>query len=195
MGIWSTTLFGAGGVIQWQRWGGTLELLIAAPSPFLLVLIGQTAAPATVGLYSITATLLWGRLFFGVPLHIAHPLAFAASIPATIAGLAAMGIVMASTFVLYRYGAAFSNLLEYPVWLITGLLVPVGLLPGWVRPIGWCLAPTWGVRAIRNAAIGGDPWPPIGMCLALGLVYLGIGALTMANFERLARARATLSLT
>jgi ABC-2 type transport system permease protein len=195
MGIWSTTLFGAGGVIQWQRFGGTLELLIAAPPPFLLVLIGQTAAPATVGLYSIAATLVWGRVFFGVPLHIAHPLAFVCSIPATIAGLAAMGIVMASTFVLYRYGMAFSNLLEYPIWLITGLLVPVTLLPGWVEPIGWLFAPTWGVRAIRDAALGGNAWPAIGACLGLAVAYLALGAVTMANFERLARKRATLSLT
>ena len=29
MGIWSSTLFGSGGAIQWQRWQGTLEILIA----------------------------------------------------------------------------------------------------------------------------------------------------------------------
>ena len=28
--------------------------------------------------------------------------------------------------------------------------------PDWVRPISWVLAPTWGVRAIREAALGGD---------------------------------------
>jgi hypothetical protein len=33
------------------------------------------------------------------------------------------------------------------------------------------------------------------MCIALGLVYLGLGALALRNFERLARTRATLSLT
>ena len=38
MGIWSSTLFGSGGAIQWQRWQGTLELLVAAPPPFLLVI-------------------------------------------------------------------------------------------------------------------------------------------------------------
>ena len=26
MGVWSSTLFGSGGMIQWQRWQGTLEL-------------------------------------------------------------------------------------------------------------------------------------------------------------------------
>src|SRR2546426_7443235 len=31
MGIWSATLFGSGGLIQWWRWEGTLELAVGAP--------------------------------------------------------------------------------------------------------------------------------------------------------------------
>ncbi len=91
---------------------------------------------------------------------------------------------------------AFSNLLEYPVWLATGLLVPLTLLPAWVGPISWVLAPTWGIEAIRDAAIGGSSaWPEIGMCAALGVVYLALGTVLLRNFERLARQRATLALT
>ena len=37
MGTWSSTLFGSGGMIQWERWQGTLEMLVAAPAPFLVV--------------------------------------------------------------------------------------------------------------------------------------------------------------
>ena len=82
---------------------------------------------------------------------------FALALPATVIGLGLLGLVLASTFILYRNANAMSNLLEYPVWLVTGLLVPLSLLPGWVEPIGWVLAPTWGVEAIRAAALGGDP--------------------------------------
>ena len=196
MGIWSATLFASGGAIQWQRWQGTLELSIASPAPFLLVLLPMTLASATIGLYSLTGTLLWGRILFGVPFEVDKPLVFLLAIPATVIGLGLLGLVMASTFILWRNANALSNLLEYPIWLVTGLLVPISLLPGWVTPLSWVLAPTWGVRAIRDAALGGgDPLAAIGMCLALGALYLGIGALTVRHFEQLARNRATLSLT
>ena len=66
-GIWSSTLFGSGGAIQWQRWQGTLELLVAAPAPFFLVVLPLTLATATIGIYSLCATLLWGRVAFGIP--------------------------------------------------------------------------------------------------------------------------------
>ena len=195
MGIWSATLFGSGGAIQWQRWQGTLEYVIGVPTPLILVVLPMTIATASIGLYSLTMTLIWGRLLFGVPLELVHPFAFVVAVPATVLGLGLLGLLLASTFILYRHANAMSNLLEYPVWLVTGLLVPLTLLPGWVRPISWVLAPTWGVRAIRDAAIGGDPWPAIGMCLLLGAVYFALATIFLRHFERLARERATLALT
>jgi ABC-2 type transport system permease protein len=194
MGIWSATLFGSGGAIQWQRWQGTLELMVGAPPPLVAILLPLTVATATIGIYSVVATLAWGRLFFGMPLDFAHPFQLALALPTTILSLGMLGLLLASTFVLYRQANAFSNLLEYPVWLATGLLVPLSLLPGWVTPISWILSPTWGMRAVREAAFGGDAWPEMAVCAALGLVYLGLGALALQNFERLARSRATLSL-
>jgi ABC-2 type transport system permease protein len=63
-----------------------------------------------------------------------------------------------------------------------------------VRPIGWLLAPTWGMRAIRDSALGGDPWPAIGMCLALAVAYLVVGVLALRVVLRRAREQATLAL-
>ena len=195
MGIWSSTLFGCGGIIQWERYQGTLEVLMTAPVPFVLVMIPATLANASIGIYSLLATLLWGRVFFGVPFELADPLLFFIAVPVTIVSLGFMGLVIASTFILYRNANALSNLLEYPVWLATGLIVPVALLPDWATPISWVLGPTWGMRAIRYSALGGDAVGPLLMTLALGAVYLVVGAIFLGHFERLARERATLALT
>ena len=196
MGIWSSTLFGSGGALQWNRWQGTLELLVAAPPPFIVVLLPLTLATSVTGAYALLATLFWGRVFFGVPLHLAHPVAFFVAVPVAVLALGLMGLLMASSFVLYRNANALSNLLEYPVWLATGLLFPVALLPVWVEPISWVLAPRWGVDAIRHAAMGGGSvWFPLAMCALVGAVYLAAAAAFLRVFERAARARATLSLT
>src|ERR1700686_3355532 len=44
MGIWWSPLFGSGGALQWNRWQGTLELLVASPPPFIVVLLPLTLA-------------------------------------------------------------------------------------------------------------------------------------------------------
>jgi ABC-2 type transport system permease protein len=194
-GIWSSTLFGSGGAIQWQRWQGTLELGVASPPSMGLLYLPFTLANAFTGMYALAATLLWGRIAFGVPLHLAHPWQFALALPATVVALGLMGLVLASTFILYRYANAMSNLLEYPVWIASGLLFSTSLLPGWTRPISWILPPYWGVLALRHAALGGQVWGPLALVVALGAVYGAIATVTFGIFETRARARATLSLT
>lgn len=139
-------------------------------------------------------TILWGRLLFGIPFTIVHPLAFAVSIPACIVAIGLLGLIVAATFVLYRSAFALGIAMQYPVWIATGLLVPLTVLPGWLGPVSWLLAPTWGFRAIKEAALGGSPWPAIGMCAVVSLVYLVIALVCLEVFERLARSRAALRL-
>jgi len=195
MGIWSATSTAAGAALQRERWQGTLELLVAATAHFSLVLLPVTIAMSTIGLYSMATTLLWGRILFGIDVSIVHPVLFAASVVATIVAIGMCGFLLAVSFVRYRTAWALGNLLEYPIWLICGFLVPLSLFPGWVRPISWMLAPTWGMRAIRESALGGSPLPDLGVCLALGAGYTLAGVLVVETMLTAARSRATVSLT
>ena len=194
MGIWSATSTSAGSAMQRERWHGTLELLVAAPTHFALILLPVTIAMSTIGLYSMTATLLWGRVAFGVDIPLEHPFAFAVALVATVASVGALGFLLAVSFVRYRTAWALGNMLEYPVWLVGGFLVPISLLPGWVRPISWALAPTWGVDAVREAALGGNPVPEIALCLVLGAAYVTAGALVLETVLRAARRDGSISL-
>ena len=117
------------------------------------------------------------------------------SLAAAVLSLGALGMLIATTFVLYRHANALGNLLEYPIWLVAGLLVPIATLPFWVRPISWLLAPTWGMEAIRGAAIGTQaPWFAIAMCLVLAVVYYVAARVCLVYVIRKARRDATLSL-
>lgn len=196
MGIWSVTTVGAADAIQRQRWAGVLEVLVAAPTPFWTVLLPITIASSAIGIYSLVSTLLWGRFLFGIPLDLAQPVWFAVSIPPTIVSIGLLGFVMASVVVRFRAGWAVGNMFEYPVWIVTGLLIPVALLPAWAEPVSWALAPTWGMRALSDSAfIGGSPLFDIAMCVLLSAVYTVVGALLLGRFLQSARRRATLSLT
>jgi ABC-2 type transport system permease protein len=195
MGMWSSVSTSAGSAMQRERWWGTLELLVAAPRHFSLVLFPSTLGLASVGIYNLVATLLWGRFAFGIPLTIEHPLLFGLSIVGTVLAFAGLGLLFAVSFERFRAAWVLGNFFEYPVWLICGFLVPLSLLPTWVHPIAWVLAPTWGMNAIRESALGGTPVPDLLLALGLGAAYV-LGAVLVTN--RVlddARARGSLSLT
>lgn len=195
MGVWSAIATTASGVLQRERWHGTLELLVAAPAPFSVVIFPITIAMSTLGLYSMVATLLWGRFAFGIDITIAHPVLFVLAVVVTIVAIGMLGFLLSVTVVRYRTAWALGNMLEYPVWLICGFLVPLSLFPGWLRPVSWVLAPTWGMNAIRSAAAGGSPWVDLGVCVALALAYGLVGFLFAEAVLRSARRHATLALT
>jgi hypothetical protein len=193
--MWSLVVIGSSNALENQRWLGTLELLVAAPVPFTAVIAPITVASGLVGGYALLATLAWGTLLFHVPLVIEQPIAFAIAVPACVLAIGMLGLVMASTFVLYRAAFSLGIALQYPVWIATGLLVPLSVLPAFVGWIGWFLGPYWGFRAIREAALGPSPWPDVAMCLVVSSAYLAIGTVCLHLFVRVARSTGSLKLT
>ena len=195
MGIWSATLFASGGAIQWQRWQGTLELSIAAPRA-----VPARAAADDARLGDDRPLLADRRRCSGAGSSSASRSTSrsrwsSCSRPGNRDRAGTAGLVMASTFILWRNANALSNLLEYPIWLVTGLLVPISLLPGWVSPLAWVLAPTWGVRAIRDSALGTASRSPRSACASRSGRPTRDRSVHRALLRDLARDRATLSLT
>jgi ABC-2 type transport system permease protein len=195
MGMWSATSTTAGNAMQRERWLGTLESLVATPPHFGLVLLPITLAMASIGIYCLVATLLFGRLLFGVDLTVERPVVFAFAIVGAVVSFGSLGFLFAVSFVRFRAAWALGNLFEYPVWLIGGFLIPLVLLPEWVRPFSWALAPTWGMNAIREAALGGSPVPDLLLCLGLGTAYIGLGLAVLERVLGSARKRGALALT
>jgi ABC-2 type transport system permease protein len=195
MGTWSAIATTASSALQFARWQGILELLVAAPTPFALVLVPITTAMATTGLYSLVATLVWGRVLFGIEVPVANPLLFSAGLLMTVLAIAMFGFLLSVAVARYRTAWAMGNMLEYPGWLLCGFLVPLALFPTWVQWVSWALPPTWGMDAMRAAAAGESPWFDLTMCVALGTAYASVAALLSGVVLRSARRHATLSLT
>jgi ABC-2 type transport system permease protein len=69
--------------------------------------------------------------------------------------LASIGLLFALAFVLSRRSYILTSILEYPIYVLSGAVVPITMLPEWSQPISMVLAPAWGVEALRASAIPG----------------------------------------
>ncbi|GAA3229119.1 ABC transporter permease [Nonomuraea helvata] len=194
MGVWTSVLFGSGGAIQNKRWAGLLEPLISTPAPFSVVLFSISLATSIVGIYAMIATVLWGAVFFGIPLAFPSPPLFLAATVVCVLAMGMMGMLLASTFVFMRNANALANTLDHPIWLLSGMLVPISTLPGWLHPLAWVLPSTWGAAAVHNTLNGGPVLWPMAAALGLGAGYLLLSLLALRRVEYLARRQATLAL-
>jgi ABC-2 type transport system permease protein len=195
MGIWTSQTTTAATLVQRERWAGTLELVVAAPTPFAFVVLPITFGMATLGLYSVVAVILWDWWLFDLPLQVENWPGFVLSILMATFTIALFGFLLSVTVVRYRTAWALGSALEYPGWLLCGFVVPLAVLPGWVQPLSWALAPTWGVEAMRDSAAGESPWFALAMCATVGMAYAVLAAWLGDRLIDSARRNATLSLT
>lgn len=195
MGIWTAMMVPASSLLNRERWQGTLELVVAAPTRFSLVILPITLAMATIGLYSVVATIVWDRYVFGIDLQVESWPFFLAGVLLSALTIAEIGFLLAVTAVRYRTSWALGAALEYPGWLLCGFVIPLELLPDVLRPFSYALPTTWAVEAMRVAAVGGAPWRELGLCLAVGTAYAVLAAVLGVRLIDSARRNATLALT
>jgi ABC-2 type transport system permease protein len=151
MGMWGNTVYSSGFAIEFEKWQGTLEEVIVAPSKLIHVITGRAISNALFGLTNMIAILVIAVAGFRVSLGISDPLMFAASLLLTLLSVSALGLIFASAFVLSRSAQALTNGLETPLYIVSGSMFPIALLPFWIHPAAYVLGPTWGIDAIRLA--------------------------------------------
>ena len=179
--LWWLALFNSGWTITIERWNGTLEMLVAAPSSFGAVIFGRIATTTAIGTVSFFEAWLVARLF-GTPVTIHHWGAFVLTVFATLAAMAGTAVGMAALFVLARNAVTFSNSASYPFYVLGGILVPVSLLPHWVRPLSSVVFLSWSadlLRATLDAAPIHDLWPHLGMVVLLGACGYAVGLVAL----------------
>jgi ABC-type multidrug transport system permease subunit len=196
MGMWGNTLYSSGFAINFERWQGTLEEVLAAPSNLMHVVAGRSISNALFGLINMVAILLIAILVFQVPLGVANPLLFSLAMVLTLLSVSALGLVFASSFVLTRSAQVMTNGLEFPIYIISGCMFEIALLPFWSHPASYILGPTWGISAIREAASVADVsleyWIDIAVMLVISLAYIAVSAVLFKKVGDKVRREGTL---
>ncbi len=197
-GLWSGLLFLGGNSINWERWTGTLELIVGQPTPISVIVFGKNLAIVIQSLSGMVVCYALAALIFRQPLSVEQPLLFAGSLALTVVAFVTFGLLIAPIFLLSPAVGNFQNALEFPIYMLCGFLFPIALLPGWTTPLSYVLGPYWAARALHGTATGGAGVSEVllswGMMLALSVVYLLISGRLVELMLKRARADATLRM-
>ncbi len=197
-GLWSTLLFVGGNSVNDERWEGTLESLIAVPTPLALIIFGKNIANVGQSLISMIVSYLFVALAFNYPLHLNNPVMFFISLVFTIFAFICFGLILSPIFLVSPGVQRFQNAMEFPIYILSGFLFPIMMLPGWTTPLSYLLPTYWAAAALHGTSSGNATLEQIlfywGMLIVFSILYL-IGANLL--FKRVlvkARSDASLSL-
>ncbi len=197
-GLWSSLLFISGNSINTERWSGTLESLVAIPTPFEVIVFGKNLANVIQSLISMVLGYFVAVFMFGYSLNIQQPLLFAISLFLTVFGFISFGLIIAPVFVMNPGVRAWQNAMEFPVYVLCGFLFPIALLPGWTSPASYLLPPYWAAIALHGTSTTAMPFNQLlfawGMTVLFSVIDLFIASRLFKLMLYKARADATLGM-
>ncbi len=135
----------------------TLKYMYIAPIRIPFYWLGRGVARFLSGSVAVLITISFGVLFLHVPLDLARvnwPL-FIVSLTLGIAMLSMLGLILASTTLLVAHhffliGEAVASAL----YLFSGAIFPLDVLPAWLRPIGFAIPITYWLELMRRSLAG-----------------------------------------
>jgi ABC-2 type transport system permease protein len=169
----------------WSRNIANLMMSPLRPAEFAAALMLMSFVRLVIGTIPVTllAALLFGFNIYGLGLGL---IAFFANLVllSWALGLLVSGVVM-------RNGLGAESL-AYSMMIvllpISCVYYPVTVLPYWLQPVAWCLPTTYVFEGLRGILLEGTFRGDLMLqCLALNLVYLGLGFTAFILLLRSAR--------
>jgi len=135
----------------------THKHLYITPMSGYAYLMGRGMARLVIALVSVAITVTFGVLAFKVPIALSGidwPLLLSSTILG-VASLAALGLMLGAwTMMMARHMGAMGEAVSGGLFLFTGAIFPLEILPVVLRPLGYALPVTYWLEVSRRALLG-----------------------------------------
>ncbi|ULO05922.1 ABC transporter permease [Paenibacillus sp. 19GGS1-52] len=198
MNLWSSMIYSSASDIERERYMGTLETIYTVPSDFRIIYLGKVLGNIALGLFSVVISIVCVTGLLGFRVTIGQPLLFISSAIVTILSFIIISLLLALLFTLSRNSRVFMNCLEYPVFILCGVVFPVTLLPKGLQWFSYILSPTWSTDLLKESMSGNLSYPDfiwkLSVFSLLNVIYLALMVLFYKNFNSLIREKGTLGV-
>src|SRR4030095_10565262 len=144
-------------VIEDREHYKTLKYMYIAPISIQFYLLGRGVSRFLIGTVAVIVTLAAGTLFLHLPLDITTVNwgLFLVSLFIGVTMLAMIGLILASnTLMLVHHNFIIGEAVAGALYLFSGAIFPLEVLPTWLRPIGYAMPITYWLELMRRSLIG-----------------------------------------
>ena len=192
--FWMNVLWSMSSQLYWEKEQGNLALYIIAPNSMMAILLGMAVGGLFATALRAVAIIVVGSLMFNVTYSVVSFTQLLFVFLLAMTALYGMGMMSASLFLLLsREAWHISNLMQEPVYLVSGFYFPIKSFNFWVAAAASFIPLTLGLDAMRqlvfpSGALLGFLTVKVEIAVLIGLcaVFL-IGAKYLLDYmERLA---------
>jgi ABC-2 type transport system permease protein len=153
-----------------ERTNGTLDRLRVTPATEGEIVLGYVVTFGIVGAVQSIVLLATALLAFHI-LIVGNVLLAALIVVLLAVDAQAIGILLSAAARREAQAVQMFPLIIFPVFLLSGIFVPLASLPDWLRPLAYLLPPTWGIEALRDVMLRGWGLDRIGLHVAVLIAF------------------------
>lgn len=193
--FWLNVLWSMGSQLYWDKDAGNLELYVLCPGPMMAILLGMAVGGILMTSTRAIVIIVVSSLLFGVVYQTGSLPLLVLVFIATMAALYGMGMMFSSIFLAAgREAWHVSNLLQEPIYLVSGFYFPVKSL-GFLVAAGASIIPlTLGLDAMRQLLFTGDPTQgflpvetELAILIVLAVVFIAAAGWMLSKLEEIGR--------
>lgn len=194
---WSSSVWWSGSAIENERYEGTIAALFLTPASRVAVVIGHGLGGL---LYMVPSFAVVGLLgvITGARLNVDSLAAVMLSLLALIVSSLAMGFLLASFFILTRRANLMANIIQHPLYLVGGFMVPRDQLPTLLYWLSQAMPIAHAVDAFRASMLASATLNDVNSALLATLLTSGIfvliGIVGIRKVEHVAKRSGQLDL-
>ena len=189
--LWQANLWAGGYAIEWERDQGTINALFLTPASRAAVILGYALGSLTVWIVPNALILAGVAYLVHADANVRDPLAVTASFVSLIVATFALGFAVAGIFVLSRRANLLANFFQSPIYLLSGMLVPISALPASMRLLSAVFPLSAGMEALRGSLLGGsglvDVSGDLARLLVLSAALFLFGLVMLRRVENVAK--------
>lgn len=193
--FWLNVLWSMASQLYWDKEVGNMEIYVLSPGPIMAILLGMAVGGIFMAATRAIFILVVCSLLFQVTYTVSDPLLLVVVFILTLVALYGLGMIFASVFLAAgREVWHLSNLMQEPIYLLSGFYFPVKSLGFFVAAGASIIPLTLGMDAMRQllfpptAANGFLPVATETALLAvMSVVFIGISYYILIALERVGR--------
>ncbi|ATF15820.1 ABC transporter permease [Brevibacillus brevis X23] len=150
LSTWNFILYSSGSSLIFEKWAGTLELVLTTKVSLFRIILIKTINNSIVGLLTLIITLIYATFMLGFSIKFNNMMITGLSLLLLVISFIAFGNILAVIFGLFKNVIEYQNLIVYPIAMLMGLFYPVDLFPSVVQFIGYLLPMTWIIKDLYH---------------------------------------------
>ena len=197
IGFLNMALWAMGFSLRKEQFYGTLESVFAAPVPRWVFTLGMSVHSILHEALMIAVQLIFITAVFSIAVNPAGLLPSLAMVGLMVIALYGLGMIMASTTLIFKQGWLISEALGSILLVITPIAYPLAVLPVFMQKAALTVPTTYGILTVRHFLLGEQMGFSVGTAFlrvaVLCVVWVVFGLVVFALIDKYTRRSGTLS--